>query len=477
MNKSVNIFQNRVRIGDPHTNSDTSTRVSMLFSIYDALVQRDQIGTYKPGLAKNWSISPDAKIWLFNLRNGVYFHNGVKMVAEDVVATFNRFRDPSMEGEAGTKGVYTSYFEKTVASAPDEHTFKVELETPMSDLLDLLIEMPVAPEKHLDTIAEDLTGTGPYMLEERSENQLVLLVNDNYWGGKAPYHIVNWFKEDDPLERLEALNRGEADFIPALNVTLHDKVGPNASIVEKESNVCMIYFFNAQKGPCMDKRVRQALNYGINKQSLIDDVLDGAAYPLESVFSPLSLGYVSEVPGYPFDPDKAKKLLGDAGYRDGLKIALNKPFGDEWGTKKLSENLREQYALIGVELEIKSYPDDTPGSYSDFVKFKQIDDMAWFDSSPLSSYRVCREKLHSGYKGAWWEGYSNATLDRLVDQAERTLDPEKKEKLYKGVYREAWEDPPWLYLYRPRMFWGVSDKLRNWKPAIDGLTFPFHFPK
>ena len=474
---SVNVYQNRVRIGDPHTNSDTSTRVSMLFSIYDALVQRDKIGTYKPGLAKNWSVSPDAKTWIFSLRKGVYFHNGEKLVAGDVVATFNRFRDPSMEGEAGTKGVYTSYFMKTVASAPDEYTFKLELETPMSDLLDLLIEMPIAPERHLDTIAEDLTGTGPYMLEEMSENQLVLVANTEYWGGEAQYRIVNWVKEDDPVLRLDALNRGEADLIPALSVRLHDRVGPDASIVEKESNVCMIYFFNAQKGPCMDKRVRQALNYGINKQSLIDDVLDGAAYPLESVFSPLSLGYVPDIPGYPYDPDKAKRLLVSAGYGDGLNIALNKPFGDGWGTKKLSDNLSEQYALIDVDLEIKSYPDDTPGAYSDFVKFKQIDDMAWFDSSPLSSYRVCREKLHSGYKGAWWEGYSNAKVDSLVYQAERTIDPVKKEALFKGVYRETWEDPPWLYLYRPRQFWGVSEKLRKWKPAIDGLTFPYHFPK
>ncbi len=447
----------------------------MLFSIYDALIQRDYIGTYKPGLAENWSVSPDAKTWMFNLRRGVSYHNGDKLVSEDVVATFNRFRDPSMEGESGTKGVYPSYFEKTVASAPDDYTFKMDLEAPMSDLLDVLIEMPIAPRKHLDTIEDDLTGTGPYVFEERSEKHLVIIANKDYWGGKATYQTVNWFKEDDPLERLNALNRGEADLIPSLNIKLHDQVGPKASIVEKESNVCMIYFFNTQKGPCMDKRVRQALNYGIDKRKLIDDVLDGAAYPLESVFSPLSLGYDPEVPGYPFDPEKSKKLLADAGYGDGLKIALNKPYGDGHGTKKLSENLREQYELIGVDLEIKSYPNGNPGEYSDFVKFKQIDDMAWFDSSPLSTYRVCREKLHSGYKGAWWEGYSNSTVDSLIDESEKTLDPAKKEELFKGVYRAAWEDPPWLYLYRPRMFWGVSEKLRKWKPAIDGLTFPFHF--
>ena len=476
MTNSVNIYQKRVLIGDPHTNSDTSTRVSMLFSIYDALVQRDGIGMYKPGLAESWSVSPDAKTWMFKIRTGVTFHNGDILVADDVVTTFNRFRDPSMEGEAGTKGVYPSYFEKTVASAVDDHTVLVELETSMSDLLDVLIEMPIAPRNHLDTIEEDLTGTGPFILEERSDNHLIIVANNDYWGGIASYQTVNWIKELDPIKRLEALNNGEADLVPSFNVLLHDQVESNASIVEKESNVCMIYFFNAQKGPCMDKRVRQALNFGIDKKKLIEDVLYGAAYTLESVFSPLSLGYDPEVPGYLYNRDKAKKLLAESGYPDGLKIALNKPFGDGWGTKKLSENLRDQYELIGVDLEIKSYPNENPGEYSDFVKAKMIDDLAWFDSSPLSTYRVCREKLHSGYKGAWWEGYSNATVDGLVDQSERTLDPVKKEELFKGVYRAAWEDPPWLYLYRPRMFWGISKKLSKWKPAIDGLTFPYNFP-
>ena len=84
-------------------------------------------------------------------------------------------------------------------------------------------------------------------------------------------------------------------------------------------------------------------------------------------------------------------------------------------------------------MEIHSYPDNSPGAYSDFVKSKQIDDMAWFDSSPLSSYRVCREKLHSVYKGAWWEGYSNHTVDNTVHEIERTLDPIRKEELFKKI--------------------------------------------
>ena len=477
MTNSVNIFHKRVRIGDPHTNSDTSTRVSMLFSIYDALVQRDGIGTYRPGLAESWSVSHDATTWYFRIRKGISFHNGDKLVAEDVVSTFNRFKDPSMEGEAGTKGVYPSYFDKAMVTAIDETTIKMELETPMSDLLDVLIEMPIAPRNHMDTIEKDLAGTGPYILEESSDKHLVTVANKEYWGGEAPYQTVNWVKETNPVKRVEALNCGDADFIPSLDVSLHDQVDSGATIVEKESNVCMIYFFNAKKGPCIDKRVRQALNYGIDKKRLIEEVLNGAAYTLESVFSPLSLGYDPDVPGYPYDPEKAKKLLKKSGYSDGLEIAVNKPHGDGWGTQVLSENLRDQYVLIGVELEIDSYPDSTDGGYSDMVKGKDIHDMAWFDSSPLSTYRVCREKLHSGYKGAWWEGYSNETVDNLVYESERTLDLAKKKELFKGVYRAAWEDPPWLYLYRPRMFWGVGKKLKTWKPAIDGLTFPFYFPK
>ncbi len=477
MDSSVNIFQNRVRIGDPHTNSDTSTRVSMLFSIYDALVRRDNIGTYKPGLAQRWKVSDDAKIWVFYLRKGVKFHNGEKLVARDLVETFNRFRDPSMEGEAGTKGVYPSYFENSASFASGEHTFKLELETPLSDLLDLLIEMPIAPRNNLDTIEEDLIGTGPYLLEEKTEAQLVIKANPDYWGDLAPYNTVNWIKETDPVKRVEALNSGDADIIPSLNIKHHGLVGPNTSIVEKESNVCMIYFFNAQKGPCRDKRVRQALNYAINKQTLIDAALDGAGYPLESVFSPLSPGYVPDVPGYPYDPEKAKSLLAEAGYGDGVTLVVNKPYGDGWGTRLLTNNLKDQYKQVGVDLEIDSYPNEIPGGYSDMVKAKDIGDLAWFDSSPLSSYRVCREKLHSGYKGAWWEGYSNEKVDSYVHEIEKTLDPVKKEELFQGIYREAWEDPPWLCLYRPRMFYGVSGKLSKWKPANDGLIFPYHFPK
>jgi len=195
MKSSVNIYQNRVRVGDPHTCSDSSARVSIMFSIYDALVQRDGIGTYRPGLASSWSVSSDASTWVFTLRSDVCFHNGERFTAEDVVASFNRFRDPSMDGEAGTKGVYPSYFENTVASAPEENTFKVELEAPMSNLLDLLVEMPMAPRRHLDTIEEDLTGTGPYMLEERSDSHMVLEANREYWGGEAHYTTVNWVKE------------------------------------------------------------------------------------------------------------------------------------------------------------------------------------------------------------------------------------------------------------------------------------------
>ena len=382
-----------------------------------------------------------------------------------------------MDGEAGTKGVYPSYFKNTVASAPEANTFKMELEAPMSDLLDLLVEMPVAPRRHLDTIEEDLTGTGPYILEERSDSHMVLEANREYWGGEAHYTTVNWVKEGDPSKRLEALNKGEADIAPGLSIKLHERIGPDVRIAEKESNVCMIYFFNAQRGPCSDIRVRQALNYGVDKQALIDSALDGAGHPLKGVFSPLSVGYDPDVPGYPYEPDRARSLLEDAGYGGGLRLVMNKPYGDGYGTMKLSENLREQYALIGVDVEIASYPDSTFGAYSDYVKAKEIDDMAWFDSSPLSSYRVCREKLHSGYRGAWWEGYSNTNVDTYINRIERTLDPAKKEILFKDIYRETWLDPPWLYLYRPRQFWGISEKLNTWKPGIDGLVFPYFFPK
>jgi len=134
---------------------------------------------------------------------------------------------------------------------------------------------------------------------------------------------------------------------------------------------------------------------------------------------------------------------------------------------ELGEMMKTYYAEIGVDVDLVSYSDRP--AYAEMVRAKRIHDLCCFDSSPLSTFRVLREKIHSGFKGPWWEGYSNPEVDRLIDEAQKTFETEKREKIYQQVFQLIRDDAPWLFLYRPTYYWAVSKELRDWRPASTGL--------
>jgi peptide/nickel transport system substrate-binding protein len=108
-------------------------------------------------------------------------------------------------------------------------------------------------------------------------------------------------------------------------------------------------------------------------------------------------------------------------------------------------------------------------AYSEMVRAKEIHDAAAFDSSPRSTFRVLREKIHSGLRGPWWEGYENQTVDSLIAEAQATVDDEERQGIYMEIYGIIRDDAPWIFLYRPTRFWGVGPGLSEWTPRADGL--------
>ena len=170
---AITIVQPRINIGDPHICSDSKSRVSILFSLYEALVRREPGGAYAPSLAESWTVDDDAQQWTFKLRKGVRFHNGEKMKARDVVASLERVSDPSLGGELGTEGVYASYMGDAAIDAPDEDTVRIVTSEPMADLLDLVVAFPVASESALGGLTENHVGTGPYSLVEADSSEVV----------------------------------------------------------------------------------------------------------------------------------------------------------------------------------------------------------------------------------------------------------------------------------------------------------------
>ena len=224
---------------------------------------------------------------------------------------------------------------------------------------------------------------------------------------------------------------------------------------------------DAQEGPGRDRRVRQALNYALDVDEIIAEVKHGAAKPLNGYLTPHHFGYNPETPVYPYDPDKARSLLAQAGYSEGLSLVFDIPSTMPDEAPALARIMVEQYSRVGITVEIVEHQDRA--AYSEMVRAKKINDAAAFDSSPASTYRVLREKIHSGLRGPWWEGYHNEEVNSLIGEAQSTVSEQERQAIYRRIYTIIRDDAPWIFLYRPTRYWGVSSTMNDWEPRADGL--------
>jgi peptide/nickel transport system substrate-binding protein len=436
-------------------------------------VKLDSEGRYQPSLAESWTVGEDARTWTFKLRRGVRFHNGETLGAKDVVATLGRVLDPSIGGAFGTQGVYISYLGTAEISAPDDATVRIVTAWPMADLLDLVVAMPIGPESELSKLPQEYVGSGPYKISEQSEGRMVLVAHDEYWGEAPAYKEILWIAEPDSVKRVEALLKGEADIASGIGIEGKERITKDggAAVRELESGLCIIFMLNAQKGPCQDPRVRQALNYALDVDAIIQEIKKGAATRLSGYLTTHHFGYNPQTPVYPHDPEKARQLLAEAGYGDGLELVFDIPSVMPDEAPELTRMIIEQYNQVGISVEVVEHQDRA--AYAEMVREKKINDACCFDSSPRSTYRVLREKIQSTLRGPWWQGYESEKVNALIEQAQATVSDTERQKIYQEIYSMVRDDAPWVFLYNPTNYWGVRSTLKDWTPRPDGLLLFF----
>jgi peptide/nickel transport system substrate-binding protein len=302
-----------------------------------------------------------------------------------------------------------------------------------------------------------------------SDARTILETHDEYWGAAPAYGEIHWIAEPNAGKRVDALLSGRADVASGIGLTGKDRIikDGGASVRELESGLCIIFMLNSQKGPCKDRRVRQALNYALDKDKIIAEIKNGAATPLNGYLTPLHFGHNPETPVYPYDPDEARRLLADAGYGDGLNLVFDIPSVMPDEAPELARMMAEQYKKVGVSLEIIEHGDRP--AYAEMVRAKKINDGCCFDSSPKSTYRVLREKIQSTLRGPWWQGYENEHVNDLIGRAEVTFSNSERQQIYRDIYTLVRNDAPWIFLYRPTRYWGVGPTLKDWQPRTDGL--------
>lgn len=454
------ISQPTVNLADPHICTDATDKLNILTAIFDTLVAREHARPthFAPALAHTWTVSDDARVWTFALRDDIHFHNGARMTAADVVASLQRACDPSVGGELGTEGVWASYLGRAVIVAADPQSVTVTLDQPLADLLDLLVAIPILPQAVCMQDPADLSelyvGTGPRRLAARSHTEVVLERVEQEGGRQPQYGEPLIFRaQPDRAARLDDLLAGRVDLatkLAAANGAQIEQQGKG--LLAQSSNLCVAFLLNASRGPCRNQHFRQALNYAIDLQRMIDRGRPGAQ-PLNGPLSAHHFGTEPSLLPYPHDPARAKDLLAQAGVGTAFTVDLPTTLPNE--APLLGDLLAEDLAAVGIDVTLCHYEDRV--AYAHMVKAKAINDACCFDSSPLSTYRVLREKLNSDVAGPWWQGYANPQVNQLLDQASATPNDAARQTIYRQAYRVLHDDAPWLFLYQPTNYWGVGD--------------------
>lgn len=465
-NHSV-ILQRSVEFRDPHDCTDSGDALALLDAVFDAPVRRRPDGGFAPALAEGWTVSPDARTWTLTLREGLSFHDGRPIDGSVMAASIARMQRPDVGATLGAPAVWGQYLGGAEIASPDARTVTIRTVDPLADLLDILVSAYAVPPEVDDLgFMKKPVGSGAYRVEALREGEEIrLAANPHWYGGALANGALTVRCEPEADRRAEAVVAGEAALATRLLPSRHappvERAGRHWAAYTDPTAI--IFLLNAARGPCADPRVRRALTLAVDRARLIDTVLDGDGDILSGFVSGVHFG-VSERQGAAdlSNPDTARALLAEAGFADGLALTVDTPTRLPDEALALTRALGDQLAAVGVTLTARVTEDRV--AYAEQVRDKRIGDLAVFDSSPMSTFRVLYEKIDSRIAGSWWQGYANGSVEALLDRARRTVDDGDRAGLYGEAYRALLADPAWLPLYHHR-FGVASTTARASVPA------------
>ena len=450
----------------------------ILMNLYDGLVRyKDGALEVEPSLATDWQISDDGLVYTFNLRSGVKFHDGSAFNAEAVKFNFDRMLDEN-HPEHDTGPFPLSFFFSTIekVEAVDTDTVRFTLSEPYAPFLSNLayptglIVSPAAVMKHGKDFGRAPSGTGPFQFEEWVSNAKVVATrNTAYWGGAPDLQAVVFRPLTDSNTRVAEMLSGGIDVmveIPPDNVKRFD--GNGYRLYEQAGPHVWFLILNAKSGPFADKRVRQAVNYAIDKKQLVENVLQGtaeiAAGPTPPAFA---WAYNTALKPYPYDPDKARELIKAAGH-DGAELVF---YVTEGGSGMLDPvamgaAIQADLAKVGLKVKIETYEWNTfLGKVNPGLEGKaDMAEMAWMTNDPDTlPYLALRTDAWPDKKGFNSGYYSNPKVDELLEAARTATDQSERAKLYKEMQALVQEDAPWAFIANWKQNAATSDSVRDFK--------------
>lgn len=421
---------------DPQKSIDTMSNKSITL-IYDTLVDLDENLNLKPNLAESWERLDDCNV-VFHLKKGVKFHNGEELKAEDVKFTLERAASSPQ-----TLYLFNPITEVTVL---DDYTVKVTTDKPFGALLNNLasVQGGIVSKKAVLEYGEDYVnhpvGTGQYKLKEwLPGNRIVFEGFKDYFLGAPNFEELTYLTVPEVSNRMIALETGEVDV--AFDIGIMDKEtienSDNLELVEVESPALLYLGFDQTNPKYQNKKLREAIAYAIDNQTFVDVVFKGSAVAGDSPLPKASPAYDKNVKKYNQDIEKAKKLLAEAGYPNGLDIELW--CMDDGPRVDMCVIIQDQLKKIGINVEIKIFEF---GAYVSKTALpnKELYFLSWNSSGDgdVALYPLFHSTQHGAPGNRSF--YSNPKVDELLDRARVSVDEEERKSLYKEVQNILQED-------------------------------------
>lgn len=450
---------------DPHAINIRYPDRSVIIGIFDVLVWQDDLGQPVPELAESWQQIDDLT-WEFKLREGVTFHNGEPFNAEAVKYSFERMQEPEF---AAFNQIHKQTTLKEV-KVIDDYTVQLITEEPTINMLYWLAESYIVPpqyysEQEAEFLATNPVGSGPFKFVDWVRDDRVMLEsNEDYYLGAPEIKALAWRVVPEASSRLNELQAGTVDVVAGLTPDQAEQANTDISkLVTVEGLRKMHLGIEVENGPeaLQDARVRQALNYAVDVDTIVETLLGGSTSRLESFVNPPNNN--PDLEPYTYDPDKARELLAEAGYPDGFSVVLQGPT-DRWGKDQdIVLAIASYLEAIGLDVETEIMEWGTYRENLNNLSFKGLYYMGW---AALINPTVEEVILTCGHLDNP-SHYCNPAYDELVLAAAKTLDDEARMELIMEAQEIAWEDAPWVFLWRLPQFYGMSNRI-EYTPRPDG---------
>ncbi|MFM1654316.1 ABC transporter substrate-binding protein [Brevibacillus sp. B_LB10_24] len=446
--------------------------------LFDHLVRYDKDGQVVGQLAEKWETSEDGKTWTFYLHEGVKYHDGSDLTAEDVKFNFDRIKDPQTASPRASDLEIIDSIE-----AKDQTTLVFHLKEPFAAFIDKCIIINptlIASPKALKEYGKDFTshpvGTGPYKFKEWvTGDKVVLEANPDYYLGAPETKQVVFRVMPDPMTAMIEMENGGLDILQKVLPTEADRIKASDKISLEEAkdyNIRWI-FFNENIAPFDDQKVRQALTYAVDRAAIHQSLLAGVA-DLANGFQPeISWAYEPDTTPYTYDVEKAKSLLKEAGWvdadgdgiveKDGKKLTveLNVPNGRYLMDKEIMEAVQNQWKQIGVEpkMNIVEW-----GKYVENVLAKDKYGVYMLGLSQDNPEPVMFLDMQFHSKGSNnTSNYKNEKVDKLLEEARTVVDLNKRKQLYSEAQKLIADDFPVIPLYSEYNLLAVSKKVEGYQ--------------